>query len=58
MRRSIWLLMGKVQGGEPKPRAVYWDRREAEKRHEYLTRKAKAVYWIEKVPYYESTREN
>lgn len=57
MRRSVWLLMGKVKGGEPKPRAVYFDKREAEKRLGYLESKARAIYWIEKVPYFEATND-
>lgn len=56
MRRSVWLLMGKVAGQDAKPRGVYFSKADAKKRLDYLAPKKKATYWIEKVPYFENSR--
>lgn len=53
MRRSVWLLMGKVKNQDPKPRGVYFAKADAQKRQAYLEPKGKATYWIEKVPFFE-----
>lgn len=60
-RRSVWALMGQPADGSecPKVRAVYFDKRDALKRIEWLERSAagqRHKYWLETLAFFTSSR--
>lgn len=61
-KRSLWALMAQPSSKAscPKVRAVYFDKRDAEKRIQWLKSTSgghRHDYWIAKTPFIESARE-
>lgn len=63
VKRSVWVLMSYMTKPPfttvPEPRAVYFSKRDGEKRIEWLQRSAtgkKFEYWLERIPFFEDSR--